>query len=215
MNNPIIKKKPNWLVLFIMLSFIMTEHAFAHNVTIFAWVEGNTVYTESKFSRGKKAKNAPIEVYDAKGKKLLKGKTNENGEFSFKAPQKTDMTIVLLAGMGHQAKWAISAKEFNGMDGGTIPQTAKKAPIVTEPENTIQPIPLSNSHYSEIELAVEKALDKKMEPLLDKKLQPILKILRESRQKAPSIGDILGGIGYILGLVGIGAYVNYRQGNRM
>ena len=27
----------------------------------------------------------------------------------------------------------------------------------------------------------------------------------------PAVTDILGGIGYILGLVGIGAYFNYRK----
>ena len=56
---------------------------------------------------------------------------------------------------------------------------------------------------AEIEAIVEKALDKKM--------KPVLKMLAESNAKEPGIGDILGGIGYIIGLVGIGAYFHNRK----
>ena len=44
----------------------------AHNVTVFAWVEGDTVTVESKFSGGRRPKNAPIEIYDNAGILLLK-----------------------------------------------------------------------------------------------------------------------------------------------
>ena len=60
----------------------------AHNVTVFAWVDGDTIHTQSKFSGGKRVKNAPILVYDVKDVLLLEGKTDENGMFSFKIPQK-------------------------------------------------------------------------------------------------------------------------------
>ena len=46
---------------------------------------------------------------------------------------------------------------------------------------------------------------------LDKKLKPVLKMLAESRNQGPEIRDIFGGIGYILGLVGLGAYIHYRK----
>jgi len=58
---------------------------------------------------------------------------------------------------------------------------------------------------SEIEAVVEKALDKKMKPLIE--------MLAESQQKSPDIGDIIGGIGYIIGLVGIAAYFHNRKKN--
>ena len=61
----------------------------AHRVNLFAWVEGDTVYVESKFSGGKKVKAGKIIVSDPQGTELLKGTTNENGEFSFKVPKKT------------------------------------------------------------------------------------------------------------------------------
>jgi nickel transport protein len=88
----------------------------AHNVTVFAWVEGDTVSVESKFSGGRRPKNAPIEVYDSAGTLLLKGATDEQGKFSFTIPKKTPMKIVLLAGMGHRAEWIISQQDLAGHD---------------------------------------------------------------------------------------------------
>ena len=55
------------LIVVVMVLFVfplVVKQAFAHKVTIFAWVEGDTVHTESKFSGGRVAKQAPIEVYD-------------------------------------------------------------------------------------------------------------------------------------------------------
>ena len=84
----------------------------AHGVYLFAWVEGDTVYVESKFSGGKKVKAGKIIVSDPQGTELLKGTTNENGEFSFKVPKKTDLKIVLLAGAAHRAEWTIPLAEI-------------------------------------------------------------------------------------------------------
>ena len=50
--------------------------AFAHKVIIFAWVEGDIVFTESKFSGGKRAVGAQVQVFDREGKQLLEGRTD-------------------------------------------------------------------------------------------------------------------------------------------
>ena len=60
--------------LLILIMLVWVHGAFAHKVTIFAWVQGDMVYTESKISGGKKAVNSTVEVLDAGGKKLLEGK---------------------------------------------------------------------------------------------------------------------------------------------
>jgi nickel transport protein len=103
----------------------------AHGVSLFAWVEGDTVYVESKFSGGKKVKSGKIIVTDSEGTELVKGTTNEEGEFSFKIPKKTDLKIVLLAGTAHRAEWTISAAEF-GMPAGRKPPVAEKGPGIKE-----------------------------------------------------------------------------------
>jgi len=213
MDKPICKQVMSGVVLVLIFLSLMPEYAFAHKVTIFAWVEGDMVYTESKFSGGRKAQNAPVEVFDGQGNKLLEGKTDENGEFSFKAPQKTEMKIVLVAGMGHRGEWTIPAEEFTGEISEYAKDTASQEPVAKQPGkiNTSESVSgedtsISSSLTSEdLQRVVEKALDKKLKPVitkLNKSLDP---------NHSPSVSDILGGIGYIFGLVGIGAYFNYRK----
>ena len=196
------KSAPCFVTVCAAVIFIIAP-VLAHNVTIFAWVEGDTVYTESKFSGGRKAQNAPIEVYDAQGDKQLEGKTDENGEFSFKIPKKTALTIVLLAGMGHRSEWTIPLDEVApGLPDQTAAKMRMKVGKKTN-QREAQPVSLPPVSASDIESAVEKALDQK--------LKPLVKLLTESRKQGPSVSDIFGGIGYIFGLMGVGAYFHYRK----
>ena len=148
----------------------------------------------------RKAKNAIVEVFDDKGNRLMEGRTDAKGEFSFKAPRKSEMKIVVSAGAGHRGEWIISAGEF---DDGHAPSQTSPQQMPAKKKKIAEPQTVSGPRPEEIQAAVEKALDKK--------LKPILKMLAESRDQGPKIKDILGGIGYILGLVGLGAYIHYRK----
>ena len=117
---------------FLFLLFLGLDHAEAHRVNLFAWVEGDTVYVESKFSGGKKVKAGKIIVTDPQGNELVKGTTNGQGEFSFKVPKKADLKIVLLAGPGHRAEWKIAASEIQ------MPASGKKP--VPEKDNNFKGI---------------------------------------------------------------------------
>jgi len=196
------------LSVFFSLFYVCT--AFAHKVIIFAWVEGDTVYTQSKFSGGKKAKGANVLVYDSKDALLLEGKTDNNGEFSFKTPKKADLKIVLNAGMGHMNKWDISADEFmqESLQTGTdnLP-TDTSAKIAGEPANikTIEP---ALDEYAQI---TKKQLQKIIDVSLDNKLRPVIKMLLDMQNKGSQINEVIGGIGYIIGLAGIAAYFSNRK----
>ena len=99
----------------------------AHRVILFAWVENDTVYVESKFNSGKKVKAGKIIVTDSRGVELVKGTTNEKGEFSFKVPKKTDLKIALLAGEGHRAEWTLPLAEIERPAAGKQPVPQKGA----------------------------------------------------------------------------------------
>ena len=167
--------------------------ALAHKVIIFAWVEGDTVFTESKFSGGKKAINAPVVIFDKDGKKLLEGKTDNKGEFSFKIPKVTDLKIVLNATMGHKAEWMIPESEIR--EAGPIVEKKSAA----EPSGPIS-VGLSKEEVRKI-----------VEDSLDKKLRPIVRMMTESKNTKPSLTEIIGGIGYIFGLMGVALYFKNRS----
>jgi len=170
--------------------------ALAHKVIIFAWVEGDTVFTESKFSGGKRAINAQVQIFDREGKQLLEGKTDNKGEFSFKIPKLTDLRIVLTAGTGHKGEWTIPESEIQEV---AALLEKKKA------EEPSQPIAVG--------LGKEEIKDL-IEDSLDRKLRPIVRMMTESQSTGPSVNEIVGGIGYIFGLMGVALYFKNRGKKR-
>lgn len=209
------KLKNRVTLLLAVAVFCFAGPALAHRVNVFAWVEGNTIHTQSKFGGGRKAMDAPIEVYDDQGKKLLEGRTDANGEFSFVIPKRSALKIVLKAGMGHQNQWVVPLDEI--LAGGAPLEKSSEAALpwvamTAQPGSPKEDMAgqqkptapqISEALVKRMELAVEKAVEKK--------IQPLTRMLAESRPDRPSLTDILGGLGYILGLVGIGAYVHSRK----
>ncbi len=191
------------LMLLVCLFLVGEGSANAHKVMIFAWVDGDTVHTESKFSGGKRVKGGDVIVYDLEGSQLLKGKTNTKGEFSFKVTKKTGMKIVLMAGTGHRGEWTIPPDEIRVVVTGEAVTAASKETGEEKPEERARKATMPGVSQDEIQMAVEKALDRK--------LKPVLKMLAESKEHGPSVTEILGGIGYILGLMGVAAYFHYRR----
>lgn len=54
--------------------------------------------------------------------------------------------------------------------------------------------------------------DKALERVLDRKLAPISRALAEMQEQKVRPTDVLGGLGYIIGLAGVAAYVKARRG---
>ena len=197
--------KPFWVItaIWIMASPIS---AWAHKVTVFAWAEGNTIFTESKFSGGKRVTGGIIEVYAPDGRKLIEGKTNANGEYAFKIPQKTDLKIVLKAGMGHRGEWTLRCDEIEDSSDFAADTIVTGQPADSREKSARMPVQVNPvTGCADIEARLEKVLDKKLKPLISR-LNQI-----ERQEDGPALTDILGGLGYILGLVGIAAYVHSRR----
>ena len=202
-----------WLFVWVtVISVQLAGSAIAHRVNVFAWAEGDIVYVECKFSGGKKITGGNIIVSDPSGVELLSGRTNDQGEFSFKRPQPTELKIILQAGMGHRAEWTLPVDDGHAAhpadDSRSDNANARnklKSPDdqIYQPHSETQTAVYAGPSRAEIKAIVEKALDKKM--------RPVLEMLAESNAQGPGISDILGGIGYIIGLAGIAAYFHNRK----
>ena len=198
--------------IFIMLWLLfLPASASAHKVTIFAWVDVDTVHTQSKFSGGKRVKNTPVLVFDPKDVLLLDGKTDKNGMFSFKIPQKTSLKIVLKASMAHMAVWKIPVEAL----GGTEPKNAAKTDarqdfLKTSPDSVDIETHEQVSGSSTVTLG-KREIEEIIDASLDKKLAPITEILADSIHRGPGITEIMGGLGYIFGLVGVALYFANRK----
>lgn len=204
------------LVLALLWSLGAAPSVWAHRVNVFAWVEGDTVHVEGKFSGGKEVHEGTVTVTDPEGAVLLKGTMEEGKEFVFAAPRKTDLTIVLNAGMGHRGEWTVRADEITLGDGengsGTLPASPAPADVgfasaeTPAPPKTDAPEPASAPPVVSIQ-EIERVVDQ----ALDRKLNPIMKMLAESRESGPSATEIFGGIGYIFGIMGVAAWFQSRR----
>jgi len=127
---------------------------------------------------------------------LLEGRTDENGEFNFKPPKKDDLKIVLLASMGHKNSYTLSADELPDIIAAQKPQ---------EPE----PKESKVKEVAEIDLDQIKRI---IDTSLDEKLKPIMRELTKVQQKEVSFTEVIGGIGYIFGIMGIILYFVSKKG---
>ena len=197
------KNKLYLILIFIFLIIMMVNiSVFAHKVNIFAYVEGDKVYTESYFSDGKKCIDSKIEVFDNRGNKFLEGLTDKEGEFSFEIPSKDvidgDLKVVLTASMGHRAEYSVSADELRGAVGLIKEETEEPIPAVS-PE-------IYSLDLKQIQSLIEDALDKKLEPIIRE-----MREIKKSQEDKISPTEIIGGIGYIIGIFGIVAYFLSRK----
>ncbi len=195
--------------LFIVLYLVMTAPgALAHKVLLTAYVEGDTVFVEGGFSDGTSCKNGGIEVFDPSGKKLLEGKTNESGEFSFKPPQKTDLKLVLNAGMGHRGEYMVPADELPDMI------SVQKAGAEVRPALAAESRKLGEA--SETVARIDpKEIESIVDRVIQKRLRPLTRLVAKSQRKTGfSPTEIFGGIGYIFGLMGVAMYFRYRKSGK-
>ncbi|MEJ2641749.1 MAG: hypothetical protein P8010_19460 [Desulfosarcinaceae bacterium] len=175
--------------------------AWGHGLSVFAWVEGQQVMVESKFSGGKRPVNATVRVLAPDGRELLTGKTDDQGRWAFDLPQKTALKIVLEAGTGHQAEWDLRAEEVGAATVATTPP----APLAQEPSAPQAPAGAAAPGGADLEARLARVVAQALQPI-NARLAHI-----EYERRGPSLQDILGGLGYILGLVGIAAYVQARR----
>jgi len=190
----------------LILVLLLGSNALAHKVNVFAYAEKGAVYTESYFNDGRKVMDSTVEVFDAKNNKLLlTGKTDKNGEFSFRIPQATGLRIVLTASMGHKNEYLLTEDEVRDAVGtAKLPEKSPLEKMETE-KRQIPPERATQIYGDQLQLLVERAVEQKTAPIMKKLLR-----IEEQMQK-PSLRDIIGGLGYILGLMGIGIYFRHKK----
>ena len=177
----------------------------AHNVSVFAWVTGDTVYVESKMSGGKRPKGAKIRVYNGRGDLLNEGITDHQGAYQFKLEHPTDLKIILNAGMGHRAEWLIKESELSdSKEAEPLGQSTKEKDTQVVRSDVV-------ARQSQTTCLTTAEIDIIIDAALERKLAPVMKEIGQYRDSKPGIQDILGGLGYILGLVGLVAYVRYHK----
>ncbi|MDA3969745.1 MAG: hypothetical protein PF442_00175 [Desulfobulbaceae bacterium] len=200
----ILKKISITFCLLVAVFCLLPSISQAHKVRIFAYAEGNTIVGETAFSGGRAAKDSLIIVQDAaSAKPLLTCRTDDHGQFRFQIPEEArkgqlNLRIIINTGEGHRGEWLLEAAEYLGDGEGES--------VSTRDQKSVAEVALA-SMTTKPSTTDEELIRRVVEEAMDKKLSPIKRMLAESQNKGPSLQDILGGIGYILGLAGIIAYI--------
>ena len=214
-------------LLFSVVFLLLSGVCHAHRVNVFAYVDGEVLRVEASFSKSQKVVKGQLRVTDREtGDPVHEGTTDEQGRYSFRPSQAFLATghgllITLRAGEGHQNTWevtpeellALSAQGDTGRDAGgdtgarghepaagTLPSAEALSPAEATPHPPPSTVTMPKD---ELETLIGK--------VLDAKLAPIKQSLARQETSGPGVQDIIGGIGWILGLVGIAAYMKSRK----
>jgi nickel transport protein len=210
----------------------MAAPAWAHRLSVFAYAEGAVIHVESKFGGGRPCQACEVLVTAAPGgERLLSGQTDEQGRAQLELAEKpkAETVVTVSAGGGHQGAWTLAVADFANFATKPAPKAAPApVPAALEPvggtRQGAQPSTLSApaaqalAAPSDLGAAgapaapVDEALLRKLvAEELEKKIAPLRAMLLESKLAGPSMVEIAGGIGYILGLAGLAVLLKSRK----
>ena len=172
--------------------------ALAHHLYVFAYVSGGDIVVKASFGHNRPAVGGEVSVKTGAGKLLFQGKTDGRGMLRFPRPQlppKETVKITVSDGPGHQGVWTMSPADLGN---GTA---AKKVPA--ESKSAVQPV----SHSSPPALSEEeqKYLARLVSEAVAREIEPLKAMMARQMESGPSLRNIIGGIGWLVGLGGLAA----------
>ncbi len=192
--------------------FALCGAGLAHKVNVFAFVDGDEIQVECSFSRSQKVKNGKLVITDLEtGDMLLQGITDDKGIFRFRPSDEFlrtghGLNIRLNAGEGHLDDWRIPAEELLALSPNALPA----APALPPPRRAAETLAVPAQTVVAPALNAEQ-LEAIITRVVDAKLAPINQALARQSEREHDWRDIIGGIGWILGLLGLATYLKCRR----
>jgi len=186
-----------WLVCGLIL--LGAGPALAHKLKVFALVDGDHIAGSAYFVGGAKASGATITVTDADGNELARLVPDADGTFRYKPRDRIDHVIVADSGDGHLARWTLPADTLPAGLGASPPVNRTPTPSAQVPPAPEPAQPDQHPAVSEETIAawVEQSVARQLRPLREQ---------LEVHDARVRLQDVLGGIGYIVGLAGLGLW---------
>lgn len=194
------------LILSLTLTLVLcAAPALAHKVSLFAYVENGVIKGEGYFAGGDKAKDCPVLLQDAQGRELASTRTDGQGGFSLPLPASPPpWKLVMPAGQGHQAGFTLRAEDASP-GAASAPEAGAEASAAAGEAAVVTAGPGGGLSPALLEELVGRVVEKRLEPIK-------AGLARMEGEGAYGLRDIVGGLGYILGLMGLAAYFKSRKG---
>lgn len=183
-------------VVFFLVQVLWGSAVFAHKITVFGYVDGGMVKTESTFSGGRAARHCQLSIQTGSGLIDI-GETDEGGMLDFPVTMEDwGFDLVVVCGDGHRGTWRMDAQELQGVeDDGFV------AAIIQDSSDSV-----GFGNNTELRLILRDELVRE--------LGPIKRQLAELKKEKITLADIMGGLGYFLGLAGLASYMRFRKERR-
>lgn len=198
---------PRALIALLALVVLLTagvSDAFAHKIKLFATAQGTTISGTAYLPGGGRIAGAEVTARDPDGTGLATAVTDDDGAFSMEATRRVDHLLDLDTGDGHRATFRIAATQLPP----TLPGPEGAAQVSADtPAAEAGPVPAAASALSEeaLEAIVARAVAAQLNPLREQ---------MDAREDRARLQDILGGLGWIMGLTGIAFFLLARKERR-
>lgn len=182
---------------------LVTRPALAHKVNVFACVEGNTIVGEAYIRGGSPVQGARVIALDPSGKELAATTTDEEGRFAFELTARCDYRLIVDAGEGHVAEYTVWADELSG---GSPAHAADPVETTDQPtaQQARQPQPDTSEEDPSNLVPADESLREQIDAV-DRQIKALRRDLHEYRNQR-QWQDVLGAVGYILGIMGLAFY---------
>jgi len=187
---------PRILSFGLVVLILTASVASAHKVILSVYPSGAMLEGELGLSNGDMSEDQLIEVFDERDNKIGETKTDGDGFFTYQPTQAGAHIFRANLGAGHVAETTVAVDQVEAPSGGT--QAAAISPSAVSTPKTIVP----SSLVSPDREAVAK--------MIRNELRPLRQEIAAYKEKN-DLQSILGGIGYIVGIFGLGMYVAARR----
>jgi nickel transport protein len=190
--------------------WLAPSQVWAHGVYIFGWAEGDRICTDSYFSRSNKVQGGLVRIKGSEGQILDEGETDERGGVCFPRPQAPgDYLLEVEAGEGHRAEFTLRAEDLPPLE----PKSAAESTPTPTPEPTERPLGVEGALDAASLIPVtEEKLRALIQEELRAQLSPINRALAENRKPdTPGFREIFGGLGWLVGVFGLSAWLWGRR----
>ncbi|OQW92075.1 MAG: hypothetical protein BWK79_15470 [Beggiatoa sp. IS2] len=189
----------HYMILIVLLGFY--QKGYAHTIKIFAMAEGDKINGYVYFPGGGRVQQAQINIQSLAQASFDKITTDLQGEFSYQVRYRTDYLLAVKTDDGHRAEYTIKAEELSEnlptVQNGKLEKSNELYPV-----KSMESVNLATLSTTELTNLIEKTVSQQLRPLREQLEQYEAKV---------RLHDILGGVGYIFGVMGLLFYFGMKK----
>lgn len=183
-----------------LLVLCVSQFSYAHQMRVFAFVEGKDVIGETYFAGGGKVASATVEL--SRDDVVLTSVTSDaDGNFVFNNVKADSYQIKVDGGQGHQSTFDIDISEFPTTGSETGSENKPSSAAITSADHT------ETDNSSTCNQQLNNA---DLQQAIAKAIRPLRSQIEQYEAKT-RFRDIAGGIGFIFGFFGLFVLVTRKR----